>query len=164
MDRFSALRNLLTPRIVIGALALGVILFLGFILALNLTKPTTMPTGLVTAALTVIPGPTATPIPPSPTPPEPTQNPDVPPEPSPGEIAVGNHVQVFGTEGDGLRLRLGPGLENEPQYLGLEGEVFQVVDGPQQADGFTWWLLAAPLDTDRQGWGVSNYIQVVQNP
>jgi hypothetical protein len=164
MGRVSILRDLFTPKIVIGALALGLILFLGVILILNLTKPTQTPLGLVTAALTVIPAPTATPIPPTATPPQATQNPDLPPEPSPGEIAVGNYVQVFGTEGDGLRLRLGPGLDYDPQYLGLEGEVFQVLDGPQQVDGYTWWLLAAPLDADRQGWGVSNFLLVVQNP
>jgi len=61
-------------------------------------------------------------------------------------------------------LRSEPGLKGTVRFLGLEAEVFQVYDGPQQADGYTWWFLVAPYDANVQGWAVANYLNVVQNP
>ncbi|HZD55175.1 MAG TPA: hypothetical protein VE136_00510, partial [Anaerolineales bacterium] len=81
-----------------------------------------------------------------------------------GEVAIGAYVQITGTGGDGLRLRTGPGLSNEVRFLGLESEVFEVRDGPQEADGYTWWYLVAPFDETRNGWAVSGFLSVVQNP
>jgi hypothetical protein len=74
------------------------------------------------------------------------------------------YVQISGTGGDGLRLRVEPGLKSEVRILGAEDEVFEVKDGPREADGFTWWYLVGPYDQTRRGWAVSNYLQVVQNP
>lgn len=75
-------------------------------------------------------------------------------------------MQISGTGGDGLRLRTGAGLDNEVGFLGLEAEVFQIIDGPQEADGYTWWLLEAPYDEgqQRRGWAVANYLASIQNP
>lgn len=80
------------------------------------------------------------------------------------QIAVGMIVQVSGTGGDGLRFRDAPGLDEKVKFLGLEAEVFQVVDGPQDVSGFTWWYLAALYDESIQGWAVGNYLKVIQNP
>jgi hypothetical protein len=77
---------------------------------------------------------------------------------------LGAFVQVTGTGGDGLRMRSKPGLDGEILFLGLEDEVFRVDGGPQEADGFIWWLLVAPYDETIQGWAVSNYLEIVQNP
>ncbi len=114
--------------------------------------------------VTVIPFPSATftavPVPavrPSPTA-------TLPPAPPSGEIAPGAFVQIQGTAGEGLRLRAAPGLQGAVNYLGLEAEVFEVRDGPVQADGYTWWYLVAPFDATKQGWAASNYLQVVQSP
>ena len=110
-----------------------------------------------TAAFAVIPPPTLTPTPSTPTP-SPT------PEGS-GEIidgiGVGMFVQITGTGGDGLRLRVGPSTNDEPRFLGYEAEVFRVKDGPRFSDGFTWWYLEAPYDPGRSGWAASKFLGLV---
>lgn len=111
------------------------------------------------SALTIIPAPTFTPTPtqvlvtPTPTPPETIDG-----------ISIGSYVQISGTEGSGLRLRSGPGTSNPPRFLGMESEMFQVIDGPKQSDGFTWWYLEAPYDPGRSGWAASSFLSVVNNP
>jgi len=79
-------------------------------------------------------------------------------------IAIGAFVQIRGTEGDGLRIRSEPGLESQVRFLAYEDEVFQVRDGPRQNSGYNWWSLVAPYDETVQGWAVSSYLVVVQNP
>ncbi|RME05590.1 MAG: hypothetical protein D6803_08600, partial [Anaerolineae bacterium] len=118
----------------------------------------------ITAALTVIPAPTATPIPPTQPLPTPTPAVDVPAAPGEGVLFVGGYVQISGTGGDGLNLRAGPGLSFDPLYLGLEAEVFKVIEGPVQADGYTWWHLQSPSDAAVDGWGVANYLAPVESP
>jgi hypothetical protein len=86
------------------------------------------------------------------------------PSPPPGEVAVGAHVQITGTAGDGLRLRTEPGLDGQIRLLGSEAEVFRVDEGPVEMDGYTWWYLVGPFDETRHGWAVANYLDVVQNP
>jgi hypothetical protein len=81
-----------------------------------------------------------------------------------GTNTIGSLVQVAGTGGDGLRLRVEPGLEEQVRFLGIEAEVFEVVDGPVELDGFVWYLLMTPIDEARRGWAVSNYLVTVQNP
>jgi hypothetical protein len=79
-------------------------------------------------------------------------------------IALGAHVQILGTGGDGLRLRMEPGLGGQVRLLGSEAEVFRVDDGPVELDGYTWWYLVGPFNERRHGWAVSNFLAVVQNP
>ncbi len=112
--------------------------------------------------LDVIYAPTETPIPPTPLPVTPTIALDVPP-PASG-ISEGGYVQISGTGGDGLRVREGPGLDREPLFVGLESEIFQIIDGPHEADGYTWWHLSAPYDETIHGWAVSNYLAFVEAP
>jgi len=50
------------------------------------------------------------------------------------------------------------------RFLAIDGEVFQVMDGPVELDGYTWWLLQAPYDPNVQGWAVADFMIVVQNP
>lgn len=84
--------------------------------------------------------------------------------PGEGMISVGAYVQITGTGTDGLRLRESPGLDGKVKFIGIEAEVFLVQDGPREADGYTWWFLTAPYDDTVQGWAVSNYLSVIQNP
>ncbi len=77
------------------------------------------------------------------------------------EIVIDIFVQISGTDGAGLRLRSGPGLENPPEFLGMDDAVFKVRDGPIESDGFTWWFLVAPYDENRNGWAASDYLEVV---
>ena len=108
------------------------------------------------AALTVIVAPTPTSTqPPVIETPTPTTPPNI------EGISVGSYVQIAGTDGQGLRLRSGPGTSNPPRFLGMDSEVFQVLDGPRVSDGFTWWFLEAPYDPARSGWAASQYLRVV---
>jgi len=86
------------------------------------------------------------------------------PAPPPGEIALGGYVQVTGTGGTGLRLRDQPGLNSEIRMVVSDAEVFLVQEGPVDLDGYLWWRLVGPFDDTRQGWAVSNYLNVIQNP
>ncbi len=159
---FSSLRRRIPFLEIFGAIIIGLGLLFFVLFLLNLTRPPRTPVGLVTAILAVIPAPTETPVPPTPEPVTPTAIPDVPPDP--GGIAIGTYVQVSGTGGDGLRVREGPGLGYEPQFVGLESEIFQTIAGPQEVDGYIWWHLAAPYDESINGWAVSNYLEVVDAP
>lgn len=113
------------------------------------------------AALVIIPAPTSTPkIAPTATL-EPTATASPVVVNGGGEIAIGAYVQITGTGGDGLRIRSGAGLTYQPHFLGYESEVFQVRDGPKDADGYTWWYVVASYDNNRSGWAVQNYLSVV---
>jgi hypothetical protein len=160
-------RWFLNPWIIVGSLFFGVALLVFVIILLVLTRPAPVTAGLPpTAVITVIAVPTATPAPPTNTPAGPeTPTPSAAPLPEPGEVSLGALVQIAGTGGDGLRLRVEPGLDSQVRLLGLESEVFQVRDGPREVDGFTWWYLVAPFDETRNGWAVSNYLApTAQNP
>jgi hypothetical protein len=121
--------------------------------------------GIPTAELTIIAGPTSTLFLPTPTLTRvPTITSNMPPSPMPGMIGVGSSVQISGTEGSGLNIRENPGVSTRVLFVALESEVFEVVDGPVVADDLTWWLLVTPLDSSRSGWAASNYLTLVTNP
>jgi hypothetical protein len=108
--------------------------------------------------------------------PPPTNTPDVLPTstidpalitPTPlpeNTVAVGVYVQISGTEGEGLRIRSSAGLNGDTVFRGEEAEVFVVRDGPQTADGYTWWYLVAPYDETRAGWAAADFLAVVPAP
>lgn len=149
---------------------LAIFLLSGVLLVASYSLLRPVPDGQVarppaTAALTIIPAPTPTLPGTTPTPANsPTATPELSPTPPEGILAPGAYVQILGTGGDGLRLRTGAGLDFDVRYLGLEAEVFQVRDGPKQVDDYTWWHLVAPYDESRNGWAVSEYLSVIQNP
>lgn len=79
-----------------------------------------------------------------------------------GEIiyfSIGELVEVYGTEGGGLRLRNAPGLGSTINILALENEVFEVRGGPENVDGYVWWFLINPYDNEIQGWSVGNFLR-----
>jgi hypothetical protein len=79
--------------------------------------------------------------------------------PTPIAITVGRDVLVLGVGPDGLNIRDTPGVSGTTiLFRGDEGERFRVVDGPLQADGFTWWRLQSAADPARTGWAASNYL------
>lgn len=115
------------------------------------------------ALVTVIPAPTSTPridltIVPTPTP-EITERVF-----TSHKFQIGDFTQITGTSGEGLRLRSGPSIADSVNFIGLDSEVFEVIDGPIEADGFTWWYLEAPYDKTRNGWSVDEYLQLVSVP
>jgi hypothetical protein len=69
-------------------------------------------------------------------------------------------VTVANTSGYGLRLRTGPGLGYSVITTLSEGTQMTVIDGPVQADGYTWWKITGSPGT---GWSaVGNWL--VPNP
>jgi hypothetical protein len=154
----------LDPLVVLGAFSVGVILFISAVILLLLTRTSPAPTGVPTAAITLVAFPTVTPIPTS----KPsrlwTQTPLPDQAPQPGGIHPGVVVQITGTGGDGLRLRVEPGLGSEILFIGSESEKFRVQDGPVEADDFIWWFLISPENSSRQGWAVSDYLLPFQSP
>lgn len=156
-------RTLLNLGVVLAALGIACLLtfitlaWVGFSASLPGADP-----GFVPANLTVFPAATSTPI----FTPSPTLDPfqiGTPTIPA-GTIAVGIYVQITGTDGDGLRLRSAPGLATTLLFLGEDSEVFQVRDGPQEVDGYTWWYIVAPYDESRAGWAAANFLSVVPPP
>ena len=151
-------------KIWIGALILGGISFVSLLILINSSKPPRTQVGAVTAALTVVPSLSGTVTP--------TVSEEIistsivaeTPSLEPGVIGENAFVQVSGTDGDGLRLRQGPGLEHEMQFLGLDGELFQIGDGPVNADGYIWWYVVGSYDETRQGWAAADFLAVVPSP
>ncbi len=115
-----------------------------------------LPAQVIPPQFTVFPPPTFTPIPPT-LAPTPVFSPTTSlPTVMPGTIGIGGMVEA--TE-DGLRLRDAPSLTGKILNQASAHELFTVVDGPRQADGYTWWLLQGVFDTSRQGWAVETYLK-----
>jgi hypothetical protein len=150
-------------RVVLGALGIAGLLIVITLISIGWTKPDSVrELGFAPADLTVIPAPTSTPnVTPTLTPDPllvgtPTLAPDV--------IGVGGFVQIAGTDGEGLRLRADPGLSSTSIFLGYDEEVFEVRDGPQEADGYVWWYLVAPYDETRAGWAAADFLEAIPSP
>jgi hypothetical protein len=77
---------------------------------------------------------------------------------------IGELVEVRNTDGDALRLRSSPSLSASIVGLGSEFEVFEVRDGPVNADGYRWWFLASPYEDSKQGWAVGVFLEPLQTP
>ena len=153
-------RELINKWVILGALGLAGLLLLITAVAIGLTSaPRTPDVGFVPADVTVIPAPTGT----SGAPPTPTIDPFATPT-TPAGVAIGNYVQITGTEGQGLRIRAQPGLGGEFQFLAYDSEVFVVQDGPREVDGYVWWYLVAPYDETRVGWAAADFLTYIPEP
>lgn len=85
--------------------------------------------------------------------------------PTPVGITVGATIAVQGVDDQQLNVRDVPGIgQTNIIFRADEDEQFVVIEGPVQADGFTWWRIQHPVDTTRSGWAVSNYLGVVAVP
>lgn len=143
-----------------AALFLGIGVFIILVIGVWLLRPVQSVAKEPTAILTVIFAPTSTPVLKI----TPVQTETVTPTGPAmvGGIGQGMYVQISGTGGDGLRLRKDPSTGAVVNFMGYESEVFKVVNGPQNADGYIWWYLTAPYDETRSGWAASNYLTVIQ--
>lgn len=153
-------RELVNKWVILGALGFAGLLLLITAVAIGLTsarQPSDV--GFAPADVTVIPAPTGT----SGAPPTPTIDPFATAT-SPAGIAIGNYVQITGTEGQGLRIRAEPGLGGEFQFLAYDSEVFVIQDGPREVDGYVWWYLVAPYDETRVGWAAADFLTYVPEP
>jgi hypothetical protein len=146
----------------VGILGTVVLLSVGFI-----TRNRNQTLAASTPVLDIIPAPSTTPTRiASPTSPEEAiETPSATLAPAAeGEINLGQLVEISGTGGDGLRLRVQPGLSATIAFLGVESEVFEVGGGPQEADGYQWWFLRNPYNTEKTGWAVSIYLRSITTP
>jgi len=162
MDRKS-LSTILNIRVVLGALGTALTLIIATLALMGWSTPDPVREfGFAPADLTLIPAPSSTPMV------TPTFTPDPliygTPTLAPDVIGVGGYVQITGTDGEGLRLRSDPGLNSTPIFLGYDEEVFQVRDGPQETDGYTWWYLVAPYDETRAGWAAADFLGAIPSP
>ena len=154
------MKSILTPKVFIASLIIASVLFCSTLAYILVARPALADSQVSPGSgLTIIPALTSTPrpLPPTYTPLPPTPRPTETVEP--GQIAVGGFVQPA-TGGEGLRVHTQPGLA-APFFTAFDSEVFQVANGPQQADGYTWWFLTASYDTNRSGWAVQDYLIVI---
>ena len=146
--------------VILGAILVAGFLILITAISIGLTSPLqSSDVGFAPANLTVIPAPTVT----SNAPPTPTIDPFAPTL-APTGIALGNYVQITGTDGEGLRIRSEPGLNGNPEFLGFDSEAFLVQDGPRTVDGYIWWYLVAPYDSTRVGWAAADFLTYIPSP
>jgi hypothetical protein len=162
---FGSLKKYLNFKVIFGAIVFALCIFAFMLGILWSLKTDAIPQAPATALLNIIDAPTGTPpasaISPTPT----VENLSTQPVPLPGsEIKIGDYVQVSGTGGDGLRLHAIAGVASKVDYIAIDSEVFLVKEGPTDADGYMWWLLKDPFTENTVGWGVANYLSVIQNP
>lgn len=153
--------NLIT---ILGGVLLALILAgVSFILIFFGGQSRQAPDASSNAAVTLIPAPTPTPILALPA--------DLPAATAteasllpPGVIGIGAYVQVSGTDGTGLRMRVEAGIASEVRFMALDAEVFLVIDGPLEKDGYIWWHLEAPYDQTRNGWSADAFLVAIDSP
>ena len=134
----------LWPLAVILLLILAVVISFGPDLFRSAPQPTVIIPTVTPALPTVAPLPTATP--------KPTPTPSVP-----TEIKVGVYVKVIGAEADALSYRSGPGLNYARLSIVKDGTILEVLEGPEEADGYTWWRLE---DEDGFiGWAADDWLE-----
>jgi serine/threonine protein kinase len=127
--------------------------------------PTVAPTS--TPLNTATSGPTQPPIATPPPTLAPTQTlPDTtapePTQPTPQEVQPGAIVQVQGTLGAGLNLRIEPTTRAALAAHAEEGALLVVQDGPVDADGYTWWQVM--MEDGTLGWGPADWLVLVPQP
>lgn len=115
---------------------------------IQITMEATWTPELVPELATVTPEPSSTPPPPEPT-----------PEPTPEALnilAVGGNATVTGTGTDGVNMRQGNGVSYPVVETLADGTVFELIGGPNEADGYSWWQIR--LDNGTEGWVAQDFI------
>ena len=113
---------------------------------------------LTTTSGTVSPA-TWTPLPPGGETPTPTVvlPIEITTEPAPPtEIGPGVTVVVQGTGGAGLNVRQQPSTYAKVVTNAKEGDELSVLEGPTEADGYTWWKVRTADGIE--GWGASTWM------
>ncbi len=80
------------------------------------------------------------------------------------QFQINGYVQISGTDGEGLRIRSGAGRNFSVNFIGLDSELFKIIEGPIESDDYIWWHIEAPYDNSRNGWCVQNYLSQVETP
>lgn len=89
---------------------------------------------------------------------------DSPTEPGEGNgeagIYLGATVEIANTDGAGVNVRSEPTTGSEVLTVFLDGTQVQVIDGPVEAEEFTWWQITG--NEVEAGWIVSDYLLVIE--
>ncbi len=157
-DRTGTLVRVLLSLFVIGLAALVVVMAVRNLGGEELPPtPSIVEEAKVTPIIaTFTPGPTATPVNVLPVA-SPTSAPAA--QPVPTAVAIGVTAEVD-AGGNGLNLREGPGLTFQVLALLPDGTRLEVLDGPQEVDGYTWWRVRT-LDDGREGWVAGDFLRPV---
>ena len=141
---------------------MAVLLLAVTLVLLWLSRPEPVPPSQSTPIMNIIRNPTSTPVIQSAATQELDQ--ETSPTDGPGILVLGSTILVSGTGGDGLRIRINPGLNGQIQFIAAEGEAFSIEDGPQDKDGYTWWYIVGVEDGSRRGWAVADFMQPEDSP
>ena len=80
---------------------------------------------------------------------------------TPIPLSVGAKAAVYGVGVDKLNIRNRPSLtDSQVLFREDEGKRFDVIGGPHQADGYTWWQVRDP-QFQVEGWAVANYLRTI---
>lgn len=80
---------------------------------------------------------------------------------TPAPLSVGLRAAVYGVGVDKLNIRNSPSLGgSQVLFRESEGKLFDIIGGPQEADGFTWWQVRDP-QFQVEGWAVAIYLRTV---
>ena len=80
---------------------------------------------------------------------------------TPVPLRVGVAAAVFGVGNDKLNIRNRPGISgSQVLFREDDGKQFDIIGGPQEADGFTWWQVRDP-QFQVEGWAVANYLRAI---
>jgi hypothetical protein len=124
----------------------------------NIAMSPTSTFAIITPTATEFVPPTATPYA------APTDTPPAAPPTDVGitndPITVGAQVKIVDTGPTGLNFRKEPSRSAEKLRTLPEGNIYEVIGGPQNADGLVWWQLKDPSD-GTTGWGAADYMRVV---
>ncbi len=152
---------IINKRVVIGAALIAMILVFYGILGLNGYTYQKSTSGPATAFLTVLPANQIPTTDPSALFVTPTTTID-PAIANLGGISIGSYVQIKGTDGLGLNIHDGAGVNTPVEFIAAETEVFKVIGGPIQKDEIVWWQIVTPYDEARQGWAAADYLSLIE--
>lgn len=150
--------NIISINTCLISLVFGIFIFvLAVFIILSIGKPGTEAALDSLAQLTVIPAPTVTP-----TVPVPLETPNLEVRYVSAEgFSVGAFVQIANTQGAGLKIRPEPGTSGDVSFIASDGDLFTIVDGPDDRNGYSWWKLQGVNDKALSGWGASAFLSLV---
>ncbi len=153
--------RLITPWVLVSTTILGFVLFVALlILITGSALRTDPPADSALAQMTIIPAPTVTPTAPTVGEPQELTVRYVSPE----GFSIGAYVSIQNTQGAGLKIRPEPGTGSKVDFIAAEGELFVIVDGPDERNGYAWWKLAGFENPERTGWGAAAFLGLVAPP
>ena len=159
------LRPKIQPLAYFGAILFAALLLgLGYLyLSLGVWQKPTAQITLTPLAVTILPAPTETPVTIVPTSIfTPTPTPEL--GPLPGMMGIGAYAKVSNTGGAGLRIRQSATTDSLTQFIAMDEEVFKIIGGPVDKNGFIWWQLEANYDKNRTGWAAEEYLTLITLP